>query len=79
MHAKLTVSGRLSKKVFNEYLMTNLPNGHLPQIPRWGFILRSEIIAKFPEIVISAPWPDGDNRRDQRFSRSKNQILDILI
>lgn len=66
------------KKVFNEYLMTNLPNGDLPQIPRWEFILRSEIVAKFPDLVISATWPDGDNKRPEVLKIEKPDT-DILL
>lgn len=51
------------KAAVNTYLETNMFNGHLLQIPRWGFILRSEIMAKFPDLIISAPWPDPKDQR----------------
>ncbi|KAL1878933.1 hypothetical protein Plec18167_004228 [Paecilomyces lecythidis] len=51
------------KAAFNNYLKTNLENGHPPQIPRWGFVLRSDIVTKFPDLIVLAPWTDPEDQR----------------
>ena len=43
------------KKALEKHLNTKLPNGFNPQIPKWGFLIRSEVISKFPDLRIVAP------------------------
>ena len=47
------------KASFTAYLTTPLAaTGFVPQIPKWGFFMRSEFVTKFPDMRISAPWKD---------------------
>ncbi|KAG8527298.1 uncharacterized protein KY384_008042 [Bacidia gigantensis] len=45
------------KTSIDTYLKTPLPSGQLPAIPTWGLMMRSQIVAKFPDLRVSAPWP----------------------
>ena len=40
--------------------MTMQMNGKAPQIPKWGFFLRSELVLKFRNLCISAPMINTD-------------------
>ena len=47
------------KASLTAYLTTPLQaTGFVPQIPKWGFFMRSECVTKFPDMRISAPWKD---------------------
>jgi hypothetical protein len=61
------------KDAFNTYLKNNLPNDMPPQIPQWGFVLRSDIVTKFPDLLVLAPWP---NPQDKRVEVVKIETLD---
>ncbi|KAL7276583.1 hypothetical protein RUND412_000425 [Rhizina undulata] len=51
------------KKQINEYLETVNPDlGYKPQIPTYGFLLRSELVTQFPDLMVQAPLPVGDIR-----------------
>ena len=51
------------KTTINLYLNTVDPIiGYKPQIPTFGFLLRSDVVEKFPDLVVEAPRPDGDKR-----------------
>ena len=54
---------RAIKKQINIYLAHNV-NGKIPQMPTWGFILRSVAVDAFPELQVNAPWPNEDGRRE---------------
>ncbi|KAL1860123.1 hypothetical protein Plec18170_002072 [Paecilomyces lecythidis] len=69
------------KAAFNNYLRTNLVNGHPPQIPRWGFVIRSYIVAKFPDLIVLAPWADPEDQRLEvlKIERPDNDLLVCLF
>lgn len=51
------------KEVINEYLQKVDPIlGYAPQIPTYGFLLRSELCTQFPDLVVRAPLPAGEVR-----------------
>lgn len=51
------------KSAINKYLDTVDPIiGYKPQIPTFGFLLRSEVVEKFPDLIVEAPRPDADKR-----------------
>lgn len=51
------------KTQINQYLNTSDPIiGYKPQIPTFGFLLRSDVVEKFPDLIVEAPRPDGDLR-----------------
>lgn len=51
------------KIMINEYLKTVDPIlKYAPQIPTYGFLLRSELCTQFPDLVVTAPLPEGDPR-----------------
>lgn len=66
------------KATLSTYLSTNLPNGSPPQVPRWGFLLRSDIISKFPDLCVNAPWPNPTDLRPQVI-RAEQLDQDLLI
>jgi len=50
---------RMSLKTrINEYLKTQIDTrlGHLPQVPTYGFLLRSAIVSTFPDLHVEAPF-----------------------
>lgn len=48
------------KRMVNSYLETPHDNLELcPQIPNYGFLLRSDICSQFPDLVVEAPMPDN--------------------
>lgn len=59
---------RAIKDNINAYLQTPLePTGHLPQIPRFGFFLRSSIVNSYPDLKVTSPLPAGDKRTPTPF------------
>ncbi|KAM3513556.1 hypothetical protein MY11210_002843 [Beauveria gryllotalpidicola] len=51
------------KRFINTYLDTVDPDlGYKPQIPCYGFFLRSTILPAIPDLVVRAPLPDNDPR-----------------
>ena len=48
-----------------------------PQIPKWGFFLRSEAVTKFPDLRISAPRADNDPRAE--VLRMETIDTDLLV
>ena len=53
------------KLSLSNYLNSTLPNGFKPQVPKWGFFLRSELVIKFPNLKVIAPWPTDNDARVQ--------------
>ncbi|KAF8624910.1 hypothetical protein AX15_005645 [Amanita polypyramis BW_CC] len=53
---------QILKKQFEEFLKKPLPNvNYPPQVPTYGMLLRSDIVAQFPSLSIRAPIRDKDN------------------
>ncbi|CAO2658404.1 Nn.00g061270.m01.CDS01 [Neocucurbitaria sp. VM-36] len=45
------------KRSINKYLSTEIPGaGYLPQIPIYGFLMRSDIVSQFPDLKVQAPF-----------------------
>ncbi|MCJ1406597.1 hypothetical protein MMC19_000663 [Ptychographa xylographoides] len=72
------------KEKFTEFL--NAPvgaGGTNPLIPRWGFLIRSELITKFPDLRISAPWKSDGSADDRleviRMERIDDDLLLVLF
>jgi hypothetical protein len=61
---------RMSLKTrINEYLKTEIDPllGHLPQVPTYGFLLRSTIVSTFPDLHVEVPFKNpkkGETRAD---------------
>ena len=52
------------KAEINNYLSTPVgsgPTAHLPQVPLYGFFLRSAVVKVFPDLQITIPYANGDN------------------
>ncbi|KAH8797907.1 hypothetical protein F5884DRAFT_687599 [Xylogone sp. PMI_703] len=50
---------------FNDYLSKNLHDRllpHFPQVPTYGFFLRSKVVSVFPDLVVAVPYA---NKADQ--------------
>ncbi|KAN0119238.1 hypothetical protein V8E51_001446 [Hyaloscypha variabilis] len=74
------------KNALNDYFKNPVdpvlqPN--LPQIPRWGFFLRSAVVNAFPNLQIHAPWPapSNPNNPETRLELLRNDVLndDVLL
>ncbi|KAF5980592.1 hypothetical protein FCOIX_4733 [Fusarium coicis] len=50
---------RAVKECINKYLDTPLNGGTVPQLPRWGFFIRSIAVSAFPDLKVEAPLPPG--------------------
>ncbi|KAK7185297.1 hypothetical protein PSPO01_08814 [Paraphaeosphaeria sporulosa] len=44
------------KRLLNRYVTTPLPTGHLPPVPSFGFLMRSEIVSRFPDLRVTAEF-----------------------
>ncbi|KAM6523955.1 hypothetical protein FSOLCH5_004564 [Fusarium solani] len=70
---------RSFKKCINTYLNTPMDGGTIPQLPRWGFLMRSTAVSAFPDLKVEAPLPENapDNARQVQFM----QVLaeDVLV
>ena len=56
------------KDAIDKYLQTPFGEGdhaYLPQIPTHGFLLRSELITKYPDLIVEAPYPDSTSQTDR--------------
>ncbi|KAF3311479.1 hypothetical protein TWF173_008300 [Orbilia oligospora] len=48
------------KESINRYLTTAIPGlNRTPQIPTYGYFLRSDMVSQFPDIKVEAPLPEG--------------------
>jgi hypothetical protein len=55
------------KDGYNTYLQKTLPKTtHMPQIPRFGFIIRSAVIKAFPGLHVDIPFPAADAAKETR-------------
>lgn len=57
---------RHMKMAYNEYLTKGLPPAGkvLPQIPCWGFVIRSAVIQAFPDLKISIVYNNDNSQPD---------------
>jgi hypothetical protein len=74
------------KRAYNTYLRTVVPDaGFKPQIPCYGFIIRSKLIKAMPDLRITVTWkptndPNPDNRHAVcRWTRWDDQTLMALL
>lgn len=65
------------KANINVYL---LQHAAMAQIPVFGFLLRSHLVAVFPDLKIEAPLPKGDTRTPNPFTqRLADDVLLVLL
>jgi len=58
------ITRQLLKKQFEEFLKKPLPDvKYPPQVPTYGMLMRSDIVAQFPSLSIRAPNLDKDDLR----------------
>ncbi|KAI8631388.1 hypothetical protein F5Y19DRAFT_394874 [Xylariaceae sp. FL1651] len=72
---------RVIKHNINKYLSTEIQNtGVLPQVPKYGFMLRSKIIKAMPDLRITLRWKKPDKRQTVcRYTRwDETTILCLL-
>ena len=76
----------LIKNALNNYFNAPIDAGHhspLPQIPRWGFFLRSAVVKAFPNLQVHAPWPSPADPTvaEMRIEVLRNDVLtdDVLL
>ncbi|KAH7018962.1 hypothetical protein EDB80DRAFT_699548 [Ilyonectria destructans] len=67
------------KKCINTYLDTPLNGGTIPQLPRWGFFLRSVAVSSFPDLRVEAPLPIGAPRDAREVLFMQVLADDVLI
>jgi hypothetical protein len=69
------------KEMFNIYLRKVVPDaGYKPQIPSYGFIIRSKLIKAMPDLRITVDWINKDNRAPvSRWTRWDSETLMCLL
>ncbi|MCJ1385950.1 hypothetical protein MMC17_009075 [Xylographa soralifera] len=72
------------KNVFNNYLRTVVNDTIKPQIPCYGFILRSKLVETLPDLRITVTWktddPDDHKREDVcRWTKYDKQTIVCLL
>ncbi|KAI5811788.1 hypothetical protein DFH27DRAFT_521172 [Peziza echinospora] len=71
------------KTAINRYLETPLKaDGYLPQVPTHGFLLRSELVTKFPDLIVEAPITGpaaGATRNPAPILRQQNLDSTVLM
>ena len=72
---------RALKAAINAYIETEDPEtGYRPQIPSFGFLLRSDLVKQFPDLKVEAPIPAGAPE-SQRAPILRHEIIseDVLL
>ncbi|KAG7294509.1 hypothetical protein NEMBOFW57_004584 [Staphylotrichum longicolle] len=70
------------KRNLNRYFETNYVDqagselNYHPQIPCFGFFLRSAVVKAFPDLQIHAPWAKGDNVSGKREPTLRFETID---
>jgi hypothetical protein len=69
------------KETFNVYLNTIVPEaGYKPQIPSYGFLIRSQLIKTMPDLKITVSWTNPDNRAPVcRWTKWDDETLMCLL
>ncbi|KAF8253306.1 hypothetical protein K440DRAFT_657294 [Wilcoxina mikolae CBS 423.85] len=71
------------KRRFNLYLKTPFNIGavtHFPQVPIYGFFLRSKVVSAFPDLRVAAAFTDGSNPGTRsEVLVQKNMGSDVLL
>ncbi|KAF4343950.1 hypothetical protein FBEOM_2107 [Fusarium beomiforme] len=72
---------RQIKTQFNSYLSTPVPDaGYKPQVPCYGFFIRSKVIKAMPDMKISVVWKNPDKRYPVcRWTKWDDQTLMCLL
>jgi len=72
---------RLIKETFNTYLANDVPDaGFKPQIPGYGFMIRSKLIKFMPDLQITVKWNNPDGRFPVcRWTKWDDQTLMCLL
>ncbi|KAH7227157.1 uncharacterized protein BKA55DRAFT_584232 [Fusarium redolens] len=72
---------RQIKTQFNSYLSTPVPDaGYKPQVPCYGFFIRSKVIKAMPDMKISVTWKNPDKRYPVcRWTKWDDQTLMCLL
>jgi hypothetical protein len=72
---------RLIKETFNTYLANDVPDaGFKPQIPGYGFMIRSKLIKSMPDLQITVKWNNPDGRFPVcRWTKWDDQTLMCLL
>ncbi|RKK29751.1 hypothetical protein BFJ66_g13474 [Fusarium oxysporum f. sp. cepae] len=72
---------RQIKTQFNTYLSTPVPDaGYKPQVPCYGFFIRSKVIKAMPDMKISVTWKNPDKRYPVcRWTKWDDQTLMCLL
>ncbi|KAG8525204.1 uncharacterized protein KY384_008848 [Bacidia gigantensis] len=70
-------------KYVSEPLLSGAGKGFVPQVPKWGILLRSEFVTKFPDMRLSAPFVDSKKQGVQleviRHERIDTDLLLMLF
>ncbi|KAL9032934.1 MAG: hypothetical protein Q9214_007750, partial [Letrouitia sp. 1 TL-2023] len=70
------------KVEINRYLSTPIgsgPTAHLPQVPLYGFFLRSAVVKVFPDLQLTIPYPEGKGAGLAPILVQKRMASDILM
>lgn len=71
------------KQVFNTYLSKPIEEIHRPQIPCYGFAVRSKVIKAMPDLRITVLWSTNDEEHEKhpvsRWTRFNEETLFCLL
>ncbi|KAF2465821.1 uncharacterized protein BDR25DRAFT_378528 [Lindgomyces ingoldianus] len=72
-HIRDAIKNQLNKFFSTKYTNNNDQPLHYPQVPRYGFFLRSAVVAIFQDLTVDIPYPDAPEDKTQ------NGRLPILL
>ena len=52
-------------KYISEPLQSGTGKGFVPQIPKWGLLIRSEFVTKYPDMRVAAPFAEDKKQNSQ--------------
>ncbi|KAI0546741.1 hypothetical protein F4679DRAFT_404617 [Xylaria curta] len=70
---------RQLKEAINTYLSSPLAPGQLPQMPKWGFLMRSIAVSSFPDLKVDAPFPAGKESSQSKMLLMQRLSEDVLL
>ncbi|KAI0188871.1 hypothetical protein EV127DRAFT_113426 [Xylaria flabelliformis] len=70
---------RQLKEAINTYLSSSSAPGQLPQMPKWGFLMRSIAVSSFPDLKVDAPFPAGKESLQSKMLLMQRLSEDVIL
>lgn len=62
-------------KYFSTAILTKDGTSHYPQVPRWGFFLRSAVVRIFTDLVVQVPYPGSNDAEIAQNQAGRSPVL----